>query len=631
MATLKLMQPIALAGVIAFGFITTGCSSAEGSLGSNQPGNMINAKVLDSVGTANDPYPGDWLSYGRDQRETRYSTLKEINDTNADRLGLDWTYIAGAGGGNQEGTPLVHDGILYGITSWSVVFAVNGATGEEIWRWDPEVNQPETRPAICCGIVNRGMAIYEDMIIAPSIDGRLFALDIKTGRPIWEARDVYSQDELTLTMAPRMAGDKVIIGAAGGDHTTRGRFDAFDVHTGKHLWRFYTVPGNPADGFENEAMAKAAETWGGEWWKNGGGAAVWDGIAYDPDLNLVYVGTGNAEPWVQKFRGKKDVDNLYTCSIIAVDADTGEYKWHFQTVPNDNWDFDSVQQLMLLDLDINGQTRKVITQASKNGFFWVLDRATGEFIQGAPFVKVDWALGLDENGRPIVNPEAYYDDDPVGIEIYPTGGGAHNWSAMSFNPNTGLVYIPSSYQPFPYKAQEEYREGSSGYARPTGELRKMSSFIGPVAPEGWRGGIQAWDPVKNELAWQIEGGGGIGGGTSTTAGDLVFQVTNDGRFRAIKADDGKVLYEFDTGQRGMAPPITYEADGEQYVAFIGGMGRPAQNYGKNNATIENPVRLYAFKLGGNLELPAPIQVDESNDLQPFAKGKGKGPVAPELQ
>jgi quinohemoprotein ethanol dehydrogenase len=567
---------------------------------------VVDDALLKKAGTAADPYPGTWLSYGRSQGETRYSPLKQIDTSNVGRLGLAWSYVAGAGGSNQEGTPLVWNNTLYGITTWSVVFALDATTGKEIWRWDPEIAQPTVRPKICCGIVNRGLAFYKGMIIAPGIDGRLFALDALTGKPVWETRVAYPQDLFTVTMAPRIAGGKVIIGVSGGDRPTRGFFDAYDAMTGHRAWRFYTVPGDPSKPFENEAMRVAAKTWGGDFYKRGGGGAVWDGFAYDPDANLVYVGTGNAEPWVQKFRGAKNVDNLYTCSILAVDLTTGQLKWYYQTVPNDNWDFDSVQQLMLLDLNIAGRQRKVITQASKNGFFHVLDRVTGQYISAGPFVKVDWAFGHDEKGRPIVNPEAFYDDDPVGIEIYPTGGGAHNWSPMSFNPNTGLVYIPASYSPFPYKATDELKEGSTGYTRPTSkELRKMSKSIGPSAPEGVRGGIQAWDPVNQKLIWQGQGGGGIGGGSVTTGGNLVFHVANDGFFRAYSADKGQKLYELQVGRTGMAPPITYEAGGKQYVAFLGGLGRAATSVAPNNEKVPNPPMLFVFEVDGKAQMPEP--------------------------
>jgi len=562
----------------------------------------ITNDVLRRTGTATDPLPGAWFSYGRDQDETRYSTLKQIDSTNAKRLGLAWSYVMGAGGGNQEGTPLMWNNTLYGITTWSVVFALDARTGKELWRWDPEVNST-TRSAICCGNVNRGIAIYNGMVIAPSIDGRLWALNAVTGKPVWETRIVYPQDQYTLTMAPRIANGKVIIGASGGDKPTRGQFSAVDAETGQFLWRFYTVPGDPSQPYESEALRRAAKTWGGDFYKNGGGGAVWDGFAYDPETNLVYVGTGNAEPWVEKFRGAQGLDNLYTCSILAVDLTTGQLKWHYQAVPNDNWDFDNVQQLMLLDLNINGRTRKVITQAAKDGFFYVLDRATGEFISAEPFVKVSWALSMGKDGRPVVNPAAYYDQEP--ISIYPTGGGAHNWSPMSYNPNTGLVYIPSSYSSFPYQAAAQFRPGSNGYVRPQGQTKVIEPTMGPEPPAGARGGLQAWDPVKQQLKWNIEGGGGIGGGTTTTAGNLVFQVINDGRFRAISADKGEVLYEVKIARTGMAAPITYEVDGKQYVAFGGGLGRAANVQGPNNAKVDNAPMMFVFALDGTAELPPP--------------------------
>src|SRR6516225_11100 len=581
----------------------------------------VDGKVLRNAGSvSNDALPGSWLSYGRNQGETRYSTLKQINDTNAKRLGLAWTYAVGAGGGNQEGTPLMWNNTLYGITTWSVVYALDARTGRELWRWDPEVNQAAVRPRICCGIVNRGIALYNGMIIAATNDGRLQALGALTGKPLWEARVAFPQDLYTLTMAPRIAGGKVIIGASGGDKATRGFFAAFDASTGRQAWKFYTVPGNPELPPENDAMKAALKTWGGDFWTKGGGGAVWDGFAFDPEASLVYVGTGNAEPWVQKFRGAQNVDNLYTCSILAVDLTSGRLKWYFQTTPNDNWDYDSVQQLMLLDLNVKGKTRKVITQASKNGFFWVLDRLTGEFISAAPYVKTTWALGLDAKGRPMVNPAAYYGTDP--ITLFPTGGGAHNWSPMSYSPNTGYVYIPVFLQPYTYEAQKEFRPGSTGYARSGRDPKLIDSpAIGPPTAEGMRGALQAWDPVNQKLAWRIDGGGGIGGGAVATAGNLVFQVINDGRFRAVTADKGEILYEIQTGRTGMAPPITYEADGKQYVTFQGGLGRPAATVGPNDDKIENPPMMFVFALDGKAALPKPAPVPN----------RQQSPLAPETE
>jgi quinohemoprotein ethanol dehydrogenase len=550
---------------------------------------------------------GEWLTYGLTQGETRYSQLDQINASNAKELGLAWSYSLGEGGGGQEATPLVWNGTIYGITNWSVVFAVDAKTGKERWRWDPEVNREAVRPAICCGVVNRGIAIYQGLIIAPVIDGRLEALDSETGKPAWESRVAYSQDEYTITMAPRIAKGRVIVGVSGGDHPKRGFFDAYDAMTGRRLWRFYTIPGDPSKPFENSAMRKAAATWAPDAWKLGGGGAVWDGIAYDPDTDLIYAGTGNAEPWPEEFRGSKGKDNLYACSILAVHASTGELKWHYQVVPDDTWDFDSVQQMILADLTINGKPRKVIMQASKNGFFYVLDRVTGEFISAAPYAKVNWAKGIDpKTGRPIVNPEARYGREPV--SIFPSAGGAHNWSPMSFNPATGLVYISgNTASSWTFASEEKFvpktdRTSNNGLVRPMPKPRDNDlPVIGPQPIEGTgsRGALIAWDPVAQHFRWRMPGGGGIGGGTLTTAGNLVFQSINDGRLMVYSADKGEKLLELQTGLRsGVGPPITYEVDGKQYIALMGGLGMVTGNAGpQNSAVTATPPKLLVYALG----------------------------------
>ena len=567
----------------------------------------VDDAVLKSAGKTGE----DWLSYGLSHSETRFSPLDEINTTNVSRLGLSWSYDLGLGGGGQEATPLVWNGTIYGITNWSVVFAVDARTGKERWRWDPEVNQTAVRPKICCGVVNRGLAIYQGKIFAPVIDGRLQALDAETGKVIWESRVAFPQDQFTITMAPRIAKGKVIIGVSGGDRPTRGFFDAYDAATGRRVWRFYTVPGDPSKPFENAAMRKAAETWDQEWWKFGGGGAVWDGMAYDPDAGLVYVGTGNAEPWALQFRSSKGKDNLYVCSILAVHVDTGELKWHYQVVPGDIWDFDSVQHLILADLPIAGRVRKVIMQANKNAFYYVIDRITGEFISAQPFSKVTWAKGIDQRtGRPIVNPEAYYGTEPISIS--PGGGGAHNWSPMSFNPITGLAYIPTSTNnSFTYAAEAAYTPQPG---RMTGTVRPMPTATRPpppaIGPEplegpGSRGALVAWDPVAQQMRWRMRGGGGIGGGTLTTAGNLVFQVINDGRLLAYSADKGEKLLEFQTGLRsGMGPPVTYQLDGKQYVSLMGGVGTVTLgNAGPGNAETLFSPKLLTLVLDGKAPLP----------------------------
>jgi PQQ-dependent dehydrogenase (methanol/ethanol family) len=566
----------------------------------------------------------EWLTYGHDPGEQRFSPLRQIDASNAGRLGLAWSYdIPGAfggppGGGNQEATPIVWNGTLYGITNWSLVFAVDARTGKQLWTWDPQVNRPAVQPKICCGVVSRGVAVYDGKIIAPIIDGRLVALDALTGKPVWEARVAYPQEQYTLTMAPRIAKGKVIIGASGAEYPVRGFVDGYDAQTGQRAWRFYTVPGDPSKGFENEAMKMAAATWDGEWWKMGGGGTVWDALAYDPDADLIYFGTGNGGPWPEVLRGSTGKDNLFVCSIIALRPDTGEMKWYYQVVPTDSWDFDSVQQLTVADLIVGGQPRKTIMQANKNGFYYVLDRITGQFLTAAPFAELNWARGIDaETGRPLIRPEAYYDSRSP-VTITPGPGGAHNWAPMSFNPNTGLVYIPASLgssRTYTVTPDFEYREGvrntgaggggrggaaaagaggaaaagaggaaaapgvnpSSGAATPsTAPKPLVPAMIGPTR-NGQRGGILvAWDPQKQEERWFRPGGGSIGGGTMTTAGNLVFQVLGDGRLVAYTADSGDKVLDVNTGQRtGMGPPITYMVDGRQYVTVLGGRGTGA--------------------------------------------------------
>ena len=378
----------------------------------------------------------EWLSYGFTPQETRYTPLNQINASNVSRLGLVWSYEVGPGGGGQEATPLVHNGTIFSITQWSVVFAVDARTGKEKWRFDPEVNQTAVRSKICCGVVQRGIALYDGKVISPVIDGRLIALDEETGKPVWEARVAYPQDNYTITMAPRIAKGKAIIGVSGGEYPVRGFIAAFDGKTGAQAWKFYTVPG-PGD--KDPGLIKAAATWPKK--ILGGGGSVWDAISYDPDLELVYFGTGNAGPWAEDARVSKGYDLLYAASIVAVDVNTGLYRWHYQNVPGDEWDYDSVQHLLLADVTIKGVKRKVLMQANKNGFLYTIDRTNGKFISGMPFAKVNWALGLDEaTGRPIINPDAKY-SETESANVTPGPGGAHNWSPMSFNPTLGLLYL----------------------------------------------------------------------------------------------------------------------------------------------------------------------------------------------
>ena len=574
----------------------------------------VDDKSLKNAGKAGE----EWLTVGMNYAEQRYSPLKAINAANVGRLVLAWSYELGDGGGQQEATPLVINGVIYGITNWSVAFALDARTGKELWRYDPEINHKIDEPGsdrLCCGVLNRGVAVYEGKVFVPSNDGRLIALDTRTGRVLWSVQATPKDDmAYSLTMAPRAIKGKVIIGNAGAEFPPyRGYFSAFDANTGKELWRFYTVPGDPSKKFENPALEKAAKTWTGEWWKFGGGGSVWDGMAYDADANLLYVGTGNGTPWayeVRQGKGPDHLDNLYICSVLALNPDNGELKWHYQFTPADEWDYDATQHLLLADLRINGRDRKAIMQANKNGFFYVLDRITGELISAEPFVPVSWARGIDpKTGRPIVNSESWYTSQ-LGVTVAPVQG--HGASPMAFNPVTGLVYFPANASgTFNFTATDNFQFtpgnqtfGLKGRGEPPAPLA-VPPVIGLVRRgndgQPQRGGVlSAWDPVSQKERWFVPGGGSNGGGALTTAGNLVFQVLNDGRLMAYSADKGEKLLELQTGQRtGMGPPITYQIDGKQYVALMGGTGVIEFGFfGRNPASSTPPPkpRLYVYAL-----------------------------------
>jgi quinohemoprotein ethanol dehydrogenase len=590
---------------VAFFVVAAAFFSAASWVGTAQQPRRLDDNALKNAWRT-----GDWVSHGNDPGEQRYSPLDQITTANVNRLGLAWTVVAGEGGGNQEATPLVWNGVLFSITNWSIVFAVDARTGKELWRYDPMVdrtfNTPGANRGICCGVVNRGVALHDGKVLAPVIDGRMIALDATTGKLLWSTR-LLAEDSTgySITMAPRVAKDKVIVGVAGGEFTPhRGFFSALDVKTGREQWRFYTVPGDPSKPVENPALTAAAKTWAGEWWRYGGGGSLWDGLSYDPDANLIYVGTGNGVPWPQILRGDQGYDNLYVSSILAVNPDTGSLKWYYQAVPGDSWDFDNVQQMMLADLPINGRTRKVLVQASKNGFVHVLDRITGEFLSATPIAPVNWTSGHDAAGRPMINKEAYYTTTQPAV-ISPSQGGATNWAPKAFSPKTGLAYVPATgfssrtYVAIPFDLVPGRSIQDNGTPRggrmpvQVTAAPRTPPYIGP-SRELMGGYLIAFDPVTRTERWRVDGGGGSGGGALATAGNLVFQSINDGRVRALDAESGKVLWDVQTGQRGMGPPITYRIDGRQNVSVMGGQG------GRGGG---RPM-VYTFTLDGRAPMPS---------------------------
>ncbi len=399
---------------------------------------------------AADAEPGQWMSTGRTYGEQHYSPLAQISHDNIASLGLAWYADFNIPRG-QESTPLVVDGVIYVTTAWSNVRAFDAASGAPLWEFDAQVPR-EWGVRACCDVVNRGAALWNGKVYVGTIDGRLIALDAASGSKLWESDTLISRDAAySITGAPRVVKGKVIIGNGGAEYGVRGYVSAFDAETGALDWRFYTVPGNPALGFENDAMAMAAETWSGEWWTLGGGGTVWDSMAYDPELDLLYIGTGNGSPWNQALRSPGGGDNLFLSSIVALDPDDGSYVWHYQTTPGETWDYTATQPIMVATLPLDGGERKVVMQAPKNGFFYVLDAATGAFISAQPFANVNWAFGIDQaTGRPIENPAARFDRTGKAFAVQPAPSGAHNWQPMAFHPGTGLVYLSSSDSSFIY-------------------------------------------------------------------------------------------------------------------------------------------------------------------------------------
>ncbi len=555
-----------------------------------------------------DAEPHNWLAHGRTWSEQRYSPLTKINKLNIDELGLGWYFDLDTKRG-QQASPIVVDGIMYSSSAWSKVQVLDAASGQLKWQYDPEVPK-EWDVKACCGVQNRGVAVWKGRVFVGTIDGRLIALDAETGEIRWEVQTTNRNESYSITGAPRVFGDKIVIGNGGAEFGVRGYVTAYDTQTGEQVWRFYTVPGNPADGFEDEAMEVAAGTWSGEWWKHGGGGTAWDSFAYDPELDLLYIGTGNGAPWSRRQRSPAGGDNLFLASIVAVRGETGEYVWHYQTVPGDTWDYTAVQHMILAELEIDGEERKVIMQAPKNGFFYVLDRENGEMLSAENIMPVNWASHIDkETGRPVEIQGARYDDFGSAMKITPGPAGAHNWHPMSYNPDTGLVYIPAKQEPFIYRLDENYRAQAIGmnlgvnYWDPVEEVNELPPEWGPE----FQGHLLAWDPLTQKEVWRVTHTLFENGGVLSTAGGLVFQGNSDAELVAYDAASGERLWSAETQTGILAPPVTYSVNGEQHVAVVAGWGAVSALFlgplANPDGTKRNVSRVLSFKLGGNAELP----------------------------
>jgi quinohemoprotein ethanol dehydrogenase len=545
--------------------------------------------------------PREWVSHGRDYGEQRYSPLDQIDESNVKQLGLAWSFDLMSEHG-VESTPLVADGVMFVTAPWSILYALDAASGERLWTFDPEVPRAHARK-ICCGFVNRGVALWGDKIFLGTLDGRLIAVDRKTGKSAWSVQTAEPNWSYSITGAPRVVDGLVFIGNAGADLGARGYVSAYDAQTGRLVWRTYTVPGNPSKGFESKAMEEAAKTWTGEWWKAGGGGTAWDAMAYDPELRLLYVGTGNGSPHVRWLRSPGGGDNLYLSSILALRPDTGELVWHYQTTPAESWDYTSTQHIMLADLEIEGRLRKVLLHAPKNGFFFVIDRATGKFISAKPIVPVTWASHYDANGRPVETENA---DFRKGSRfIRPSPYGAHTWTPMSLHPKTGLVYLPVSDMGYVYGGDPKWKFQKGGWN--TGlDMSAFESFGETDSNETWGAFLLAWDPVNQREVWRHTHRTGFNGGTLSTGDNLLFEGAADGRFVAYRASDGEPLWESPVGTGAMAGPITYVVDGEQYVAVAAGWGGSFGLSGGEAALlagVRGGGRVLAWKLGGRAVVP----------------------------
>jgi quinohemoprotein ethanol dehydrogenase len=615
-----------LLSMMAAATLLAGCGPAEDQTSESaqidspvaavRPAADYRAAVNEARLVAADSEPGNWMSTGRDYGEQRFSPLGQINLDTVGQLGLAWHAEIDSSRG-QEATPIVVDGALYVSTAWSMVKAYDARTGRKLWEFDPEV-PPAKGVDACCDVVNRGVAVWDGKVFVGTIDGRLIALDSKTGAKLWDVVTVDQSQPYTITGAPRIIKGKVIIGNGGAEYGVRGYITAYDADTGEIDWRYYTIPGNPADGFEQPELEWAAETWKGEWWLQGGGGTVWDSLAYDTDLNLLYIGVGNGSPWNQSLRSPGGGDNLFLTAIVAINPDDGSYVWHYQTTPGETWDYTAVQQMIVANLMIGGVERKVVMQAPKNGFFYVLDAATGRLISAENFVPVNWASHIDiETGRPVEIPGSRYDETGVPAIIQPGPQGGHNWHPMSFSPKTNLVYIPSREQFMAYVPETDFIRSERGWNTGT-DFAAGSAVIagaGDAVPDR-KSYLLAWDPVRQQEVWRAEWEhASESAGVLSTAGGLVFQGNAAGELIAYRDDTGERVWSAITQASTIAAPISYMIDGEQYIAVLSGARSLPQSgpgvVGRTTRSSSNNSRMLVYKLGAAVILPTQIISDEA--------------------
>jgi quinohemoprotein ethanol dehydrogenase len=560
------------------------------------------AAVDDAKIIANASSGKEWLSNGLDYAGTRFSRLRQIDATNVGKLGLVWSYGLESTRG-VEATPIVSNGIMYVTAPWSVVHALDARTGKRLWSYDPQTPRSAGWKT-CCDVVNRGVAVYGDKVYVATLDARLVALDARTGRKLWE-RDTRTDPDrnITITGAPYAVDGKIIIGNSGAEYGVRGYVTAYDATTGAQAWRWFVTPGDPAKPYEDASQAMAAMTWdpSTKYWENGGGGNVWNTMAIDPELHMLYFGTAQPGPWAKAKRSPNGGDNLFTACIVALDLDSGKYLWHYQENPRDTSDYDSTADLILADLEIGDATRKVVLHAPKNGFFYVVDRTSGKFISAGNFVPQNWAYAIDPNGRPIEK----LDGTPVdkAFDAVPGPGGGHNWQSMSFSPATGLAYIPAQHMPLVLATDEAWAGQGTGTGAMSGIGWNLAMLLNPQPPRSKASGsLIAWNPVQQRAVWSVDLGAPSNGGTLVTAGDLVFQGTADARFRAYDARTGRLLWESPVGSGVIAAPMTYELDGRQYVSIAVGWGGV---YGESSRHSEFKTKgtVYTFALNGKAAMP----------------------------